>query len=199
MISTTYVNPRHNLHYFIADVEDLPMTLRENDNIKFCNSVKKYAIVGITSAMYYEHISGNGYEELTVNEALKYSKYATEIRTQHSVYWRNTETNETTKGYVGVTTASLNVALSTMKKVAIKMNDYVVANTANVSDTPFAGTVLTKINEASTMGEINIVYENYFHIEMPKTQAESLNLVDENGKRIYQAERTATDYLGQLL
>jgi hypothetical protein len=49
------------------------------------------------------------------------------------------------------------------------------------------------------MGEINIVYENYFHIDMPKTQAESLNLVDENGKRIYQAERTATDYLGQLL
>ncbi len=199
MISTTYVNPRHNLHYFIADVGDLPEALRENDNIQFCHSVKKYAVVGVTSAMYYEHISGNGYDELTAEQALKYSKYNTEVRTQHSVYWRNTETNQTMKGYVGVTTASLNIALDVMKQVATKMNNFVASNTPNVSDTPFAGTVLTKINEASTMGEINIVYENYFHIDMPKSQAESLNLINEDGNRTYQAERTATDYLGQLL
>ena len=149
--------------------------------------------------MYYEHISGNGYDELTAEQALKYSKYNTEVRTQHSVYWRNIETNQTMKGYVGVTTASLNIALDVMKQVATKMNNFVAANTPNVSDTPFAGTVLTKINEASTMGEINIVYENYFHINMPKSQAESLNLIDEDGNRTYQAERTATDYLGQLL
>ena len=149
--------------------------------------------------MYYEHISGNGYDELTAEQALKYSKYNTEVRTQHSVYWRNTETNQTTKGYVGVTTASLNIALDVMKQVATKMNNFVASNTPNVSDTPFAGTVLTKINEAFTMGEINIVYENYFHIDMPKSQAESLNLINEDGNRTYQAERTTTDYLGQLL
>ena len=62
----------------------------------------------------------------------------------HSVYWRNTETNQTTKGYVGVTTASLNVALDVMKRVGVHMNNFVAANTPNVSDTPFAGTVLTK-------------------------------------------------------
>ena len=199
MISTTYVNPRHEYHYFIADVGELPEALRENDNIGFYHSVKKYAVVGVSSAMYYEHIAGNGYEEMTTDEALKFHKYASEVRTQHSVYWRNTETNQTTKGYVGVTTASLNVALDVMKRVGVHMNNFVAANTPNVSDTPFAGTVLTKLNEASTMGEINIVYENYFHIDMPKPQAESLNLIDEDGNRTYQAERTTTDYLGQLL
>jgi hypothetical protein len=136
---------------------------------------------------------------MTTDEALKFHKYASEVRTQHSVYWRNTETNQTTKGYVGVTTASLNVALDVMKRVGVHMNNFVAANTPNVSDTPFAGTVLTKLNEASTMGEMNIVYENYFHIDMPMLQAESLNLIDEDGNRTYQAERTATDYLGQLL
>ena len=194
-ITTTYVNPRHELHYFIADIDDLSEELRSNNNLAFVHSIKKYSIVGVTSFIYENYIQGNSFTEISSSDALMAHKYASEVRTKHSEYVRDVETNQTTKQYVGVSSAGLEQALGVMKIIAKKLNVDYYENAPDQSDTIYGNPVLTEINNATTMGEMNIIYENYFHVDMPKTQAEALNLYGENYTRTYQPGKVSTDYL----
>lgn len=193
-----------NLKFFIIDIDDLPQEVRSDGNIKFCSSRVKYSVIGTTEEIYDQYVKDLNHTPISKDLAIKGSHWWGEVRVEKSAY--KIVDGLTVKSKAPVSEETLVYVLELMKLIAKLNVEYEIEQTSypivtngvekRVSSNPvYCPELLQKIEECSTIREINIFYEEYLDCEMPRNQALELGLYDDEGKRIFSENRSKPSYL----
>tara|TARA_R100000458_G_scaffold59679_1_gene71105 strand:- start:2906 stop:3478 length:573 start_codon:yes stop_codon:yes gene_type:complete len=184
-----------NLHFFLADIDELPVEIR-GTRLMYVNNKIKYAICGVSDNTWKEYLNENksfGLQELTEDEAIKGASLWAEVRT-HTSEWTDDGNGNSQKIKREISDDERAVTVSLMKKLAKKLVEYGITKLGD-SHATYNSALLTSIDNCTTMEEINIIYEDYLGDELPSTQAKALNKYDSDGNRTYSAGRVTPSFL----
>ena len=167
--------------YFIADIDDLPMAVRSDGNVKFNHSTIKYSVLGVTQDIWDTHLKDSGYTEVTADEAIIGSQHWGKVGAQISDYVNLGD----------------GMQLKEMVDILEPNRAYGVTQKGD-SDPTYNTALLTSIDNCTTMASINTIWEDYLGGQLPKEQAQSENLYESDGTRKYNAGRVKPDFIPGL-
>jgi len=188
------------IKYFIAEAHTLPEAVKAE--LKHIDSKVKYSICGVEDTFYDATFdsafkTANKIDDIAdETTALEGGRCFADVRDKRSV------PNDVTKPYedstpgktkVDITTAQRAAAVTIMKAFAKKIVQYGIDEGAG---SPYDASLLTDIENSTTVESLNIIYENYLGCDLPRTQALSLNKYESDGHtRIYDAGRNSPSFL----
>ncbi len=180
--------------YFIADIDDLPMAVRSDGNVKFNHSTIKYSVLGVTQAIWDTYLKDEGFTEVTADEAIIGSQHWGKVGTKISDYVVEVGTGLILKHKVDIIDDNRAYGVKIMKAVATELVKFAITVKGD-SHATYNTALLTTIADCTTMEAINIIFEDYLGGQLPKEQAQSLNKYDSDGKRTYNAGRVTPDFI----
>lgn len=182
----------NNLIFFIADLKDLPPEVLTDHIFEFQDTKIKYSTLGCTQENYDKYIVGARHFLISRDVAVKGSKWWAEIRAEKKDYIFNPETGYyDTKVYISLSEDSIASVVECMKTYAkLLIEDEIVLGTSGFNES-----LSSVFQNASSISELNILYEDFFGIEMPYHQAVELNRVTSNGQRIFNENRTKLSFI----
>ena len=188
------------IKYFIAEAHTLPQAVK--DELKHVDTKVKYSICGVEDTFYDATFdsafkTANKIDDIAdETTALEGGRCFADVRDKRSVW------NDVTKPYedstpsktkVDITTAQKAASITMMKAIAKKIVQYGIDEGAG---SPYDASLLTDIENSTTIDALNIIYENYLGCDLPRTQALSLNKYESDGHtRIYDAGRNSPSFL----
>lgn len=175
-----------NLVYFIAILKELPKGCFDNNIFKFQDTKYVYSFLGVTQEDYTKYIAGAPHDVLDGQMVVDGCKWWGEIRSQKKHYAKDEELGgETLKVYISMTDTIAANTVALMKIFAAK-----IINREIEKGTPgYNKTVFDLFDKATTIRELNILYEDYIGVPMPDSQAREMKLFTANGQRIYNENR----------
>tara|TARA_B100001996_G_scaffold220090_1_gene169187 strand:+ start:162 stop:734 length:573 start_codon:yes stop_codon:yes gene_type:complete len=183
--------------YFIADVDDLPIAVRSDGNVKFNHSTIKYSVLGVTQDIWDAHLKDAGYTVVTADEAIIGSSHWGKVGAQISDYV-NLGDGMQLKEKVDILEPNRAYGVILMKKVATEFVKYAITQKGN-SDATYNTALLTSIDNCTTMESINTIWEDYLGGQLPKEQAQSEGKYENDGfTRTYNAGRVKPDFIPGL-
>lgn len=183
-----------NLKYILINIDDIPENYRsgENNIIKLSRNLVKYAVVGVTYEDY-DLISNLQHTVITQQEALIGTCWWGDTRAEKKGYVTGfiDEKPKTERGIISSNEADLSAALSVMKKVA----EMIIDAEISLGTFGYNENVKNLFSQAINIYDINILYEEFIGVEMPLPQAIEMNLVYQNGQRIFNPNRLIASFL----
>ncbi len=184
--------------YFIADIDDLPMAVRSDGNVKFNHSTIKYSVLGVTQEIWDAHLKDAGYTEVTADEAIIGSQHWGKVGAKISDYQVEVGTGLILKTKVDIVETNRAYGVTLMKAVAKELVKYAISEKGD-SDATYNTALLTSIDNCTTMASINSIWEDYLGGQLPKEQAQSENLYESDGvTRKYKSGRVKPDFIPGL-
>ena len=188
------------IKYFIAEAHTLPQNVK--DALKHIDTKVKYSICGVEDTFY----------DATFTTAFKTTNKIDDIADETTAVeggrcWSDTRDkrsvwNDVTKPYedstpgktkVDITPAQRAATVTMMKAIAKKIVEYGIDEGATA---PYDASLLTDIENSTTVDALNIIYENYLGCDMPHGQALSLNKYESDGHtRKYDSGRNSPSFL----
>lgn len=171
--------------FFFARLKDLPAILLENNLFEYQSTIVSYSILGCNPTDYDKYVKNAKHTIITRDVAIKGAKWWGEIRAEKTDYIDDPETGFKTRGKISLTDDAIACVITAMKTCASLIIDDEIA----LGTYGFDKNVKQLFENATSIRELNTLYEDFFSIEMPWKQAIEMNRTTSNGKRIFSETR----------
>ncbi len=188
------------IKYFIAEAHTLPEDVKSE--LKHIDTKVKYSICGVEDTFYDTKFTtafktANKIDDIAdADTAVEGGRCWSDTRDKRSVW------NDVTKPYedgtpgktkVDITPEWRAATVTMMKAIAKKIVEYGIDEGATA---PYDASLLTDIENSTTVEALNIIYENYLGADLPRPQALAMNKYESDGTtRTYDAGRTIPSFL----
>ena len=191
--------------YFLADLGDLPELFRDGHNspLTYRSGKVKFNICACEESDYDTYIAplkaSKPIEDIVDEDtALTASRCWGDVREKRSIYQGDSDVDKYADGTSGkikieITDDMRAKTLIVMKQAAKLITQFAIDEGEG---DPYNATLLTDIENAASITQINIIYENYFGTQLPRKDALDLNLYESDGKtRKFDASRDKPSFL----
>lgn len=181
-----------NLVYFIASLKELPKEALENNIFKFQDTKYVFSFLGVTQEDYNKYIVGSPHEVLPERMVRNGCNWWGEIRASKKSY----PAGATDKQLISITEENAADTVALMKVFARKIVEREIA----AGHSGYNQTVINMFESASSIKELNVLYEDFIGVPMPDGQALEMNRFNSNGQRIYNENRlTISNFQRKIL
>ena len=170
--------------YFLADLDDLPNILREGKLTHHDSHAPKFAICGCEEADYDTHVaplkSSKPIEDIVDEEtAIEASRCWGDSREKRSKWVGDSDVDKyPSKIKVSITDDQKEKTVLVMKQAAKMLVQYAIDQGEG---DPYNASLLTDIENTSTVTQINIIYENFLGQTISHKDAIDLNKYESDG------------------
>lgn len=181
-----------NLIYFIANLEELPKKAFENNIFVFQNTKYIYSFLGVTQENYNLYIKDYPHEIIDGETVVIGSRWWGEVRAEKKFYAPSTNDGSMQRVVVSISESDAEKAVTLMKIFARK----IIEREISLGTPYYNNGIIDLFENASTISDLNILYEDYIGVPMPCLQASALNRFTEDGQRIYNENRLIISAFG---